>query len=116
MGKLSGNFQFKPQIFSSQTFRPIARDTFQKIAQLDFGELQIRFLRFEPGKAEQIINQQVESVGMTLHYLVNVARLVFIEIAGLEQGFEVAMKNRKWRPQFVGNVGDEIPPDLVGLF
>ena len=53
---------------------------------------------------------------MTLHYLINVARLVFIEIAGLKQGFEAAMKNRKWRPQFVGNVSNEIPPDLVGLF
>ena len=51
---------------------------------------------------------------MTLYYLVNVASLVFIEIAGLEQGFEVALKNRKWRPQFVGNVSDEIPSDFVG--
>src|SRR5205807_7507623 len=101
---------------SSQTFRPVTRDRFQKVAQLNFGELQIRFLRFEPSKAEQIINQQVEPVGMTLHYLVNVTRLLFIKIAGLKQRFEVTVKNRKRRPQFVGDVSNEIAPDLVGPF
>src|SRR5437588_11518030 len=53
---------------------------------------------------------------MPLHYFVNVARLVFIEVAGFKQSFEVAMKNRERRPQFVGDVGHEIAPDFVCLF
>jgi hypothetical protein len=45
-----------------------------------------------------------------------VARLLFIKIAGLKQRFEVTVKNRKRRPQFVRDIGNEIAPDLIDLF
>ena len=38
-GKVVGNLQFKPEIFSGQTFRPVTRHRLQKFAQFDFVEL-----------------------------------------------------------------------------
>src|SRR5439155_17394107 len=92
------------------------RNPIEKLGQLYPAQLQTRFLCFQSGQAQEVVDQKIQAIGMPLHHSINVADFRLVEIVYLEQGLKIASENGKRRAQFMGNIRDEIPANFVGLF
>ena len=70
--------------------------------------------RFQLRKRKQV-GQQVEAFRMALHHSENSRRILARRFRVVEQCLDITAQDRQWRAQFVRDICDKIPPDLIHL-
>ena len=93
----------------------VGDDPLEQRRDVGGGTVELFLPGVEPRQPQQVLHQPLHAGGVALDDLQEAfARLGVVRV--VEQRFRVALDCGERRAQFVGDVGDEIPPDLVGTF
>lgn len=86
---------------------------FNQVARIDGLEINFYLPGFDARELEKVISQTSEARGVRTDNLDEVAIVFLIIERSREQRFGKTLNSRQRRPQFVGNIGDEILADLL---
>ncbi len=93
----------------------VAGDRLRERAQIAARDVE-RFLpRLEPRESQQVLHQPLHAPRMSHDDREEPARVLGARVA-FRQRFHVAPDRRQRRPEFVGDVGDEVAADAVDAF
>ena len=85
----------------------IGQNFFRQRTQFDRLQIQFDPAGFQRGNGEQILDEQVEPLGVALDDFQETLGDFGIVARAVEQRFDVALDERERRAQFVADVGDE---------
>src|SRR5882724_3053707 len=85
------------------------RSSFRKqLACIVGTQIKLFLARFHPRQHQQVFRQAAHALGVAANDLHEFARALVHGAIGFQQGLGISLDRRERRPQFVGNVGDEV--------